>query len=161
MIVWHIGRGEAINVIDCHTDVIYSMSLNRDGSLLATTSKDKKLRIIEPRSGLVKSETICHSGSKASKVTFLGSTGKLLTTGFSRHSDRQYAVWDQHDLNRPLAIDTIDSSSGVVFPFYDQDTNIVYLAGKGDGNIRYYEIVDEAPYIHFLNQFLSGNPQVR
>lgn len=36
----------------------------------------------------------------------------------------------------------------------------LYLAGKGDGNIRYYEIVDEAPYIHYLNQFLSGHPQV-
>lgn len=36
----------------------------------------------------------------------------------------------------------------------------LYLAGKGDGSIRYYEIVDEAPYIHYLNQFLSGHPQV-
>lgn len=36
----------------------------------------------------------------------------------------------------------------------------LYLAGKGDGNIRYYEIVDDAPYIHYLNQFLSGHPQV-
>lgn len=35
----------------------------------------------------------------------------------------------------------------------------LYLAGKGDGNIRYYEIVDEAPYMHYLNQFLSGHPQ--
>lgn len=34
------------------------------------------------------------------------------------------------------------------------------MAGKGDGSIRYYEIVDEAPYIHYLNQFLSGHPQV-
>ena len=36
---------------------------------------------------------------------------------------------------------------------------MLYLAGKGDGNIRYYEIVDEAPYIYYLNQFLSGQPQ--
>lgn len=93
-------------------------------------------------------------------MTFLGSTGRLLTTGFSRHSDRQYSVWDQNDLSQPLVTDTIDSSSGVVFPFYDHDTNMVYLAGKGDGNIRYYEVVDEAPWLHFLNQFLSGNPQV-
>lgn len=99
-------------------------------------------------------------GSKASKVTFLGSSGRLLTTGFSRHSDRQYSVWDENDLSQPLVTDTIDSSSGVVFPFYDPDTCILYLAGKGDGNIRYYEVVDEAPWIHFLNQFLSGNPQV-
>lgn len=35
----------------------------------------------------------------------------------------------------------------------------LYLAGKGDGSIRYYEVVDDAPYIHYLNQFLSGHPQ--
>ncbi|KAG8331077.1 hypothetical protein J6590_048517 [Homalodisca vitripennis] len=29
----------------------------------------------------------------------------------------------------------------------------------GDGNIRYYEMVDQAPYIHFLSQFISGSPQ--
>ncbi|CAH1647049.1 unnamed protein product [Spodoptera littoralis] len=157
--VWDVGKGEAVKVIDCHTDVIYCMSFNRDGSLLATTSKDKKLRVIEPRRGIVLSEGPCHLGTKASKCTFLGSQGKVLTTGFSRYSDRQYAVWDQHDLDKPLVCETIDSSSGVVFPYYDYDTNIVYLAGKGDGNIRYYEVVDEAPYVHFLNQFLSGNPQ--
>lgn len=104
---------------------------------------------------------MCHSGSKASKVVYLGSTGRLLTTGFSRHSDRQYSVWDENDLGKPLFSDTIDSSSGIVFPFYDADTNVVYLAGKGDGNIRYYEVTDEPPHVHFLNQFLSGNPQVR
>nr|CAI5833955.1 unnamed protein product [Callosobruchus analis] len=159
VIVWDIEKGEAINVIDCHPDAIHSMSLNRDGSLLATTCKDKKLRIIEPRSGIVKAEGACHLGSKASKVVYLGATGKLLTTGFSRFSDRQYSVWDENDLSTPVYTDTIDSSSGIMFPFFDPDTNMVYLAGKGDGNIRYYEVTEEAPYVHFLNQFLSGNPQ--
>ncbi|KAG8036659.1 hypothetical protein G9C98_003981 [Cotesia typhae] len=159
VIVWDINRGEAINIIDRHPDVIYSMSLNRDGSLLATTCKDKKLRVFEPRSGIVISEGICHAGTKASKVVFLGGSGRLLTTGFSRHSDRQYAVWSQHDLSSPLTCETIDSSSGIVFPFCDNDTNMVYLAGKGDGNIRYYEVVNEAPWLHYLSQFISGNPQ--
>ncbi|KOX68216.1 Coronin-2B [Melipona quadrifasciata] len=167
VIVWDINKGEAVNVIDRHPDVIYSISLNRDGSLLATTCKDKKLRVFEPRSGIVVSsnstdhqqEGICHAGTKASKVVFLGGSGRLLTTGFSRHSDRQYAIWSQHDLNVPLTCETIDSSSGVVFPYYDNDTNMVYLAGKGDGNIRYYEIVNEAPWMHYLSQFISGNPQ--
>lgn len=40
-------------MIDCHTDVVLSMSFNTDGGLLATSCKDKKLRIIEPRSGAV------------------------------------------------------------------------------------------------------------
>jgi len=44
-------------------------------------------------------------------------------------------------------------------PFYDEDTRILFLGGKGDGNIRYYEIVDEAPYIYFLSEFKSATPQ--
>lgn len=75
-------------------------------------------------------EGMCHAGMKASKVTYLGSTGRLLTTGFSRHSDRQLAVWSQEDLSEPLTVENVDSSSGVLFPYYDHDTRIVFLAGK-------------------------------
>ena len=157
--VWNIGTGTPINIIECHPDVIYSMSFNRDGSLLATTCKDKQLRIVEPRTGRVIKEGTCHVGSKASKVVYLGDTGRLFTTGFSRQSDRQYALWSQEDLSTPLRCEMIDSSSGILFPFYDPDTRMVYVAGKGDGNIRYYEIVDEEPWIHYLTQYLSGSPQ--
>ncbi|XP_058055679.1 coronin-2B-like isoform X2 [Anopheles bellator] len=158
--VWDTANTERalLNVIDCHVDMIYSLAINRDGSMIATTSKDKKLRVIEPRSGIVVSEGVCHLGTKCSKAVFLDSN-RILTTGFSRHSDRQYAVWDQHDLKKPLTQEVIDSSSGIVTPYYDYDTRMVYLAGKGDGNIRYYEVVDEPPYVYYLNQFLSGQPQ--
>ena len=40
----------------------------RTGSLLATTSKDKSMRIIDPRNGEVLREGDCHRGTKASKV---------------------------------------------------------------------------------------------
>lgn len=158
--VWDVGTAEKqlLNVINCHVDMIYSLAISRDGSLIATTSKDKKLRVIEPRSGIVVSEGICHMGTKCSKAVFLDNN-RILTTGFSRHSDRQFAVWDQHDLKKPLAQEVIDSSSGVVTPYFDFDTKMIYLAGKGDGNIRYYELVDEPPYVYYLNQFLSGQPQ--
>ncbi|XP_018908014.2 coronin-2B isoform X1 [Bemisia tabaci] len=159
MIIWDVGKGAALNVIDCHTDVIYCMSFNRDGSRIATTSKDKKLRIIDPRTGVVISEGICHAGTRSSKVAYLGSSGRLVTTGFSRYSDRQIACWNENNLSQPLMIETVDSSSGILFPYFDQDTNVLFLAGKGDGNIRYYEIVNEAPWIHFLSQYLSGSPQ--
>lgn len=153
-------HGQILQTISCHTDMIYSLAVNRDGSLIATTSKDRRLRVIEPRTAIVVADGCCHESTKCSKVTFLDG-GRVLTTGFSRHSDRQYAIWDQHDLRRPLAQEVMDSSSGVVTPYFDADTRMLYLAGKGDGNIRYYELVDEAPYIHYLNQFLSGQPQVR
>ncbi|XP_013785781.2 coronin-2B-like, partial [Limulus polyphemus] len=134
VLLWHISKGEVVKTIDCHPDSIYSVSFNRDGSLLATTCKDKRLRIIDPRQGKVVMEGPCHQGSKASKVVFLGDTGRVFTTGFSKYSDRQWAVWSQYDLSGPLKIENIDSSSGVMFPYYDHDTKMVFLAGKGGGN---------------------------
>ena len=159
LIVWNVNKGYAVRIIDCHPEVIHSMSFNRDGSLLATTCKDKIVRIIDPRSGDVVNSGICHRGAKASRVVFLGDSGRLFTTGFSRYSDRQWAVWSAHDLSEPLTVENIDSSSGVLFPYYDNDTRMVYVAGKGDGNIRYYEMTDEPPYCHYLSQFLTGFPQ--
>jgi len=53
ILIWNLEIGEPVKMIDCHTDVILSMSFNTDGSLLATSCKDKKLRVIEPRSGAV------------------------------------------------------------------------------------------------------------
>ena len=48
-IVWNVEQAEPVNIIDCHKDTIFSISWNREGSLFATTSKDKKLRTIDPR----------------------------------------------------------------------------------------------------------------
>lgn len=50
IIIWNVGTGEAlINLDDMHVDVIYNVSWNRNGSLICTASKDKKVRIIDPR----------------------------------------------------------------------------------------------------------------
>ncbi|XP_068250444.1 coronin-2B-like [Palaemon carinicauda] len=159
ILIWNTRRGALMQTIDVHTDVIYSLSLNRDGSRIATTSRDKRLRIIDPLAGKVLQEELCHEGSKACKVVYCGDTGRVFTVGFSRFSDRQYAVWDDKNLNTPLRQENIDSSSGILTPYYDHDTKIVFVAGKGDGNIRYYEITDSPPYCHFLNQYISGEPQ--
>lgn len=36
----------------------------------------------------------------------------------------------QKDLSRPLEIQELDTSSGVLLPFYDPDTNIFYLCAR-------------------------------
>lgn len=131
ILIWHTGTGQVVGSINCHPDTIQSLSFNRDGSLIATTCKDKCIRVIDPRTGKVVSKGKGHLGSKSSKIVFLGDTTRLFTTGFSKYSDRQWAVWNQFDLREPLTIENIDSSSGVMFPFFDYDTKMVYIAGKG------------------------------
>ncbi|NXL68299.1 COR2B protein, partial [Chordeiles acutipennis] len=129
VLIWNLDIGEPVKMIDCHTDVILCMSFNTDGSLLATTCKDKKLRVVEPRSGRVLQEASCKN-HRVNRVVFLGSTKRLLTTGVSRWNTRQIALWDQEDLSMPLIEEEIDGLSGLLFPFYDADTHMLYLAGK-------------------------------
>jgi len=50
----------------------------------------------------------------------------------------------------------IDNNSGIIMPFYDADTSVLFLAGKGDGNIRYYEYVED--HIYFLTEYKSAVP---
>uniref|UniRef100_G3UAB5 Coronin n=1 Tax=Loxodonta africana TaxID=9785 RepID=G3UAB5_LOXAF len=158
VLIWNLDVGEPVKMIDCHTDVILCMSFNTDGSLLTTTCKDKKLRVIEPRSGRVLQEANCKN-HRVNRVVFLGNMKRLLTTGVSRWNTRQIALWDQEDLSMPLTEEEIDGLSGLLFPFYDADTHMLYLAGKGDGNIRYYEISTEKPYLSYLMEFRSPAPQ--
>ena len=33
-------------------------------------------------------------------------------------------------MEKPLKLEMIDTSSGTLFPFFDEDTRMVYLAGK-------------------------------
>jgi len=158
IIVWNVERAEPAIVIDGHTDTIYSMSWSKDGDLLATTSKDKMLRIIDVRGGHTISEHRAHDGPKQSHVCFVGKD-RVLTTGFSRSSERQISLWDINNLDSPLTTLCIDYGSGTLLPYFDHDTNMIYLTGKGDGNIRYYELSTESPFIYYLHEYRSSSPQ--
>nr|XP_055206010.1 coronin-2A isoform X2 [Gorilla gorilla gorilla] len=163
VMIWNLDTKEPLitspmSTISCHQDVILSMSFNTNGSLLATTCKDRKIRVIDPRAGTVLQEA-SYKGHRASKVLFLGNLKKLMSTGTSRWNNRQVALWDQDNLSVPLMEEDLDGSSGVLFPFYDADTSILYVVGKGDGNIRYYEVSADKPHLSYLTEYRSYNPQ--
>merc|ERR1712137_973560 len=138
--VWDIEKGEARSTVSGHSDIIQSVDWNYDGSLIATTSKDKKIRVIDPRGGNITGEASGHPGVKGSRCIWLGERGTIFNVGFSRSSDRTYSILDPRKLDTPIVQANIDTSSGILMPFYDNDTGLLFLAGKGDGNIRYFEI---------------------
>lgn len=160
--IWDIETGKDNVTVkeDAHQNQnIQSVCWNRDGSQIATTCKDKKLRVLDPRAGTVAMETEGHQGTKGSRITWLGKMDKIFTAGFTKLSERHYMIFDPRKINEPIANQQIDVSSGLLIPLYDEDTSIMYLAGKGDGNIRYYEVVDEDPYVHSISEFKTTNPQ--
>jgi len=158
--VWDIEKGEARATISGHSDIIQSVDWNYDGSLIATTSKDKKIRVIDPRQGAVTEEANGHPGIKGSRCIWLGERGTIFNVGFSRSSDRTYSILDPRKLDTPIVQANIDTSSGILMPFYDNDTGLLFLAGKGDGNIRYFEIDEEKPWIHYVSDYKSNTPQL-
>ncbi|XP_058038291.1 coronin-1A [Ahaetulla prasina] len=159
--VWDVSVGQAaISLEELHPDVIYSAAWNQDGSLLCTACRDKHVRLFDPRAGGTAANELprAHEGSRPVRATTV-KDGKLFTTGFSRMSERQVALWDLRNPEEPLTLQELDTSSGVLLPYYDPDTNVVYLTGKGDSSIRYFELTGEAPYVHYLSMFTSKESQ--
>lgn len=155
---WNVQKGTEEFTLQ-HPDLVTSFDFSYNGQLLATTSRDKKIRIWDLDTRRIISETQGHTGAKPSRVVWLGDTNRICTTGFSRLSDRQVGIWDVENLeNGPIdGFLVIDSSSGVLIPVFDDSTSILYLAGKGDGNIRYYEYNNDVLYD--LSQYASTDPQ--
>ncbi|KAJ1881692.1 Coronin-like protein crn1 [Coemansia sp. RSA 486] len=123
---------------------------------MAVAARDKKLRLFDTRSGECVQQGDSHQGIKGSRVTWL--TGdRLATTGFTRSSYRQLFLWNAQDLSKPLATYDLDMSAGMLMPFYDPSTRMLYVGGKGDGNIRYYEFADDQ--LHELSMYSSSEPQ--
>lgn len=156
--IWNVETGEDIITLK-HKDMVTSFAFNYNGTLLATTSRDKKLRVWDVRAGKVLSEGNGHTGAKPSRVAWLGNTDRIVTTGFSKLSDRQVGIWDVTNItDGPIGgFVFIDSSAGVLIPVFDESNSILYLAGKGDGNIRYYEY--DKDELFELSQFTSTDPQ--
>ncbi|KAF9224281.1 DUF1900-domain-containing protein [Gyrodon lividus] len=139
-----------------HGDTIQSMAFNATGTILATTCRDKKLRLFDPRTGSDPVRiTEGHGGIKGARVVWMGESDRMATTGFSKMSDRQVTIWETGGLGNVKTL-MLDQSAGVVMPFWS-DNGILFLAGKGDGNIRYYEY--ESDSLYSLSEHSTSNPQ--
>eukprot|EP00331_Platyophrya_macrostoma_P006719 CAMPEP_0176424438 /NCGR_PEP_ID=MMETSP0127-20121128/10837_1 /TAXON_ID=938130 /ORGANISM="Platyophrya macrostoma, Strain WH" /LENGTH=546 /DNA_ID=CAMNT_0017805495 /DNA_START=29 /DNA_END=1669 /DNA_ORIENTATION=- len=142
--VWDVDRQCEALTLTVPDANYWSLCWNSNGSLLGTTSKDKTTRIGDPRAQQWVHELLTHEGSRAQKMTFLGDTGLILSVGFAKTTDREFKVWDIKNLTKPVQHVKIDQQASVLYPFFDSDLGMLYLAGRGDGNIRYYEFADGA-----------------
>eukprot|EP00924_Labyrinthula_sp_SR-Ha-C_P009550 augustus_masked-scaffold_2-processed-gene-27.16-mRNA-1 protein AED:0.05 eAED:0.05 QI:0/-1/0/1/-1/1/1/0/450 len=160
--IWDVETQEEKSSTD-HNEILYGCAWSSTGEVLASTARDKKLRLIDPRTGEVREELVCHDGHKTSKVVFIpnkgpGNSEAVCTVGFNRQAKRQFRLWDQRAMAKPYASVNVDQAAGVMLPFYDEDRNMLYLAGKGDANVRYYELVDGAPWQFHLDEFRTNEP---
>ncbi len=116
----HIGEG---------LNLTHSLGWRYDGSLLAMTNQDKKVRIFDPRKPKACAYYTVAEGVKPSKMCWAG-TNRFLTTGFTTSAERKMSVWDIRKEDQPVNSQILDNSSGTILPFFDPATGLVFLAGK-------------------------------
>ena len=150
--LWDVEAGHELVTFDDMQDLCQDIVWDYKGDNYATACKDKAVRFVGARSSTVTSKIgMAHDGVKGVKVVYMGESGKVLTTGHSRASGREVKIWDLKNLDKPIHTEKIDTAAGVLMPMYDVDTNVIFLCGKGDGNIRTCEFEDKPPYFHRLN----------
>ncbi|TMW42334.1 hypothetical protein DOY81_012584, partial [Sarcophaga bullata] len=91
--------------------------------------------------------TESHQSIKDSRVVWLGNQSRILTTGFDAARLRQVIIRDIRNFAVPEKTLELDCSTGILMPLYDPDTNMLFLAGKGDTTINYLEVTDKDPYL--------------
>ncbi|VBB33131.1 unnamed protein product, partial [Acanthocheilonema viteae] len=158
IVLWNIETDDIVYKIeDCNA---VSISLSYNCSEFVIVTKSRELSIYDARTGEKQRSTqLVHDGTMLSRVLYYGIPGtnngngeRLITTGSSRSTRRQLAIYSSRPLDAPLAVVDIDGGSGFLMPMVDNDLNLLYIAGKGDANIRFYELLKEAPFISYLNE---------
>lgn len=143
--IWDINHGCDV----CFTRLelaeggtIGNIDFNYSGYRMLAACKDKVIRIFDTRQGVTVQQTpdtalgrnlraiwCSNSSNDAIVATFVGPNGR-----------RQIQSWDPRQMTSPVNTHVLDSGSGTLFPFYDEDTGMCIVAGKGDTIIRIFEL---------------------
>uniref|UniRef100_A0ABM5EZT7 Coronin n=1 Tax=Pogona vitticeps TaxID=103695 RepID=A0ABM5EZT7_9SAUR len=158
--VWDVRAGRQELKLDGHRDQIFSLAWSPDGRRLASVCKDGKIRVFEPRqSSECLQEGPGPEGSRGARIVWVCGGQYLLVSGFDSQSERQLSLYQAKSVtDGPVAVVNLDVSPSTLIPFYDPDTSMVFLSGKGDTRLFMYEVVPEAPFFLECNSFFSSDP---
>ncbi|XP_074741593.1 coronin-7 isoform X2 [Strix uralensis] len=158
--IWELSAGREALCLRGHTDQIFSLAWSPDGKKLATVSKDGRLRLYEPRrSPQPQQEGPGPEGGRGARLVWVCGGDYLLVSGFDSRSERRIVLYRAQALPEgPLSVLGLDVAPSTLLPFYDEDTSVVFLTGKGDTRVFLYEVTPEPPYFLECNSFTSNEP---
>jgi coronin-7 len=154
--IWNLSNvAEEQITLSGHSDQIYSFDWSQCGRFIASSCKDGKVRIYNPRNS---SEPIVEGGTivpkKGSRIVWTLDGEFLVVTGFSKQSERTVTVYRTKDL-KSMSSETLNVSPAVLVPFYDEDSSTLFLNGKGENSLFAYEVALDPPHLFALSPFKS------
>ena len=156
--VWNMLKAESLSNVKLK-EYPTSCEWNYNGSLLCATSKDKSLYVIDPRQNKATINVHSHDSPKLQKSTFV-SEHLRVTAGFSSSNVREMKLWDIRKAGegefKPVQKMDVDHQSGVMTPCFEKEHKLLFILGRGEGNIHYYDLNEGT--IKPCNDYASSNP---
>lgn len=128
---------------------VQSVAWDHLGTRIAVACKDKKLRILDPRtfseSNIIVGSS--HDSVRPVKIIWV-STHFIITCGFSRSAFREillHKISQDGKTMETVAKANIDVSPAPLFPHYDEDTNILWTYSKGERTCYAFEVTNIEP----------------
>lgn len=158
--IWNATNAETISKI-LIGDFPNCLDWNYNGSLLGCSAKDKTIYVVDPRAATIAIKAKGHESSKTQKMVFVNEHS-FASCGFSKNNMREVKLFDMRkatDSAIDAAVTTldIDRQSGIMTPFYDSDLNLLYVPGRGEGNIHFFDCNEGG--IRKCSEYKSSIPQ--
>nr|KAJ3422774.1 Coronin-7 [Polyrhizophydium stewartii] len=126
--IWNLVARAAVASFTV-SDQVLGVAFSPRGDRVACVVRDKTVQVFDARSGKLLQRGPAHEGVKAARV--LG-------------SQREVNVYDASDLSKPLNSTSLDTTPGMLIPYFDPDTSLLVLAGRGESTMAFYEMPADA-----------------
>jgi hypothetical protein len=109
----------------------------------------------------MKKSGMAHDSTKGFRSTWdLNNDDQFVTVGFNPSKKREMSLWDlRKGLEQSMETFEIDDLPTLFWIFCDRGNNLIYLGGKGDNNLKFFELTKDAPMINYLGEFKSPHSQ--
>ena len=160
--IWDVSKPgnqstPAFSIKVSEEDPIVDFCVHPRSHLLATSSRDGKVRVWSFGSRKMLQEWAVPEGVKDTRVVWVGEQ-RLLSVGFGSQGSRSMSLFDTSS-TPPKLLQTfeLERINYLPLPRFDFDTKLLFLANSGGTFIPLFQLSETAPYIEQLNVFQTAS----
>lgn len=148
--LWDIGAKTMLQDIEgFHNDTVTDIQFDDRANLLATVSKDRRVRVLDIRGQETVAEIEIKEGLRDTMLCWV-SADILLVMGTGSQSQRSLSLWNVRE-KKCLKTLNIDKSSSTFITHYDRDMNLLFVANNGSTSMQLFEVTASEPFINNLS----------